>query len=238
MGKFVDLTGQKFGYLTVIKRAEDYVSPKGYHDTQWLCKCDCGNEVIVRRSDLTSKKTLSCGCYGKEVRYNLKKKYNTYNLTGEYGIGYTSKGEEFYFDLEDYDLIKDYCWHINKQGYVVSTVNLFHRIVMGSPEISYRIDHKYGETTRNDNRKYNLRIVTASQNAMNKSLNSNNKSGVTGVIWHKKRNKWRAYIRINDKQIELGVFDKFGDAVKARKEAEEKYFGEFSYDNSQCYKIN
>ena len=37
------------------------------------------------------------------------KKYNTYDLSGEYGIGYTSKGEEFYFDLDDYDKIKDYC---------------------------------------------------------------------------------------------------------------------------------
>ena len=40
---------------------------------------------------------------------------NVYDLSGEYGIGYTLKGEEFYFDLEDYDKIKDYCWHINKK---------------------------------------------------------------------------------------------------------------------------
>ena len=48
----------------------------------------------------------------------MHKKYNTYDLTGEYGIGYTSKDEEFYFDLEDYDKIKDYCWRITMQGYV------------------------------------------------------------------------------------------------------------------------
>lgn len=225
----------RFGKLTVVKRVEDYVSPKGYHDARWLCRCDCGNEVIVRRSDLTNQRTLSCGCYGKEVRYNAKKRYNTYDLSGEYGIGYTSKNEEFYFDLEDYDLIKDYCWHINDQGYVVSTVNLFHRIVMGSPDTLFEIDHKLGEATRNDNRKCNLRISTKSQNMMNVGLKSNNKSGVTGVIWHKKRNKWRAYIRINGKQIELGFYDKFEDAVKARKNGEDKYFGEFSYDNSQGY---
>lgn len=237
MGKFVDLTGHRFGRLTVIERVDDYVSPKGYRASKWLCYCDCGNKVIVRKSDLISKKTLSCGCYGKEARYRSKKKFNQYDLSGEYGIGYTSKGEEFYFDLEDYDLIKDYCWHINEQGYVVSTVNLFHRIVMGSPNTTFDIDHKHGEATRNDNRKYNLRITTKSQNMMNVGLRSNNKSGVTGVIWHKKSSRWRAFIRINGKQIELGLFDKFDDAVKARKEDEEKYFGEFSYDNSQNYNI-
>lgn len=232
MGKFKDLTGQRFGRLTVVKRAEDYVSPKGYHDIQWLCVCDCGNEIITRRGHLTSGRTLSCGCYGDEMRYKSHKKYNDYNLNGEYGIGYTSKGEEFYFDLEDYDLIKDYCWHINEDGYVVSTNNLFHRIVMGSPDLYYDIDHKYGLKTRNDNRKYNLRIATKSQNMMNVKRKSNNKSGVTGVIWHKRRQKWRAFITINKKLIELGFFVKFEDAVKARIKAEEEYFGKFSYANS------
>ena len=47
-----------------------------------------------------------------------------------------------------------------------------------------------------------------------------------------------AYIAIDKKQIHLGLFDKFEDAVKARKEAEDKYFGEWSYDNSKDYKIN
>lgn len=236
MGKFQDLTGMRFGYLTVVKRVEDYVSPKGYKDAKWLCLCDCGNEIIVRRSDLTNNRTLSCGCYGKEARYKSKKKYNTYDLTGEYGIGYTLKGEEFYFDLEDYDLIKDYCWHIRKDGYVVCSSVLIHRVIMGLPDY-YEIDHKFGETTRNDNRKCNLRTVTKSQNMMNVKLKTNNKSGVTGVIWHKRSGKWRAYIRLNGRQIELGLYERFESAVQARKEAEEKYFGEFSYDNSQSYKI-
>ncbi len=237
MGKLKDLTGQRFGRLVVVRRAEDYISPKGYKASKWLCHCDCGNKVVVRKSDLTSRRTLSCGCYGMEARYNSKKKYNIYDLSGEYGIGYTSKDEKFYFDLEDYDLIKDYCWHINEQGYVVSTTNLFHRIVMGSPDAIFEIDHIQGETTRNDNRKYNLRITTKSQNMMNVGLRSNNKSGVTGVIWHKRSGKWRAIIVINGKQIELGLFVNFEDAVKARKEAEEKYFGKYSYDNSQSYNI-
>ena len=95
------------------------------------------------------------------------------------------------------------------------------------------VDHIHGEKSRNDNRKSNLRIATSSQNNMNKRLQSNNTSGVTGVDWQKKHSTWRARITINHHTINLGDFINFDDAVKVRKEAEEKYFGEYSYDNSQ-----
>lgn len=65
-GKFQDLTGQKFGRLTVIERVEDHVKPSGRRATQWLCKCDCGNKIIVRASNLKSGHTNSCGCLNKE----------------------------------------------------------------------------------------------------------------------------------------------------------------------------
>ena len=68
---------------------------------------------------------------------------------------------------------------------------------------------------------------------MNKKIAKNNSSGVTGVGWNKEQQKWTAKIGVNRKRIFLGYYANFDDAVKARKEAEEKYFGEWSYDNSQ-----
>lgn len=67
---------------------------------------------------------------------------------------------------------------------------------------------------------------------MNKEILARNTSGVTGVGWVKSKQQWRARITVEYKEIHLGYFDKFEDAAKARKDAEEKYFGEFSYDNS------
>lgn len=61
-----DLTGKRFGRLTVIEQVEPYISPKGIPNIQWQCKCDCGNEVIVRSGALTTGHTQSCGCYGFE----------------------------------------------------------------------------------------------------------------------------------------------------------------------------
>ena len=231
-----DLTGKKFGKLTVIKQVEDYITPQGIHIAQWLCNCECGNTAIVRGVSLTRKNnsTKSCGCIQKEVVINRMKKYNDYNLSGEYGIGYTFKGEEFYFDLEDYDKIKDYCWFINDKGYVVTHdtngakgTKGMQRFIYPDSEYVDHIKHK-----NNDNRKSQLRPCTNQQNNMNKGLQSNNTSGVTGVVWNKKRNKWSAQIHLNRKHIHLGDFIQFKDAVKARKKGEEKYFGEFSFDNS------
>ena len=88
--------------------------------------------------------------------------------------------------------------------------------------------------TRNDNRKSNLRKTTTSDNIKNVGVRANNTSGVTGVQWKPRDNVWEAWITIMYNKIYLGRFNSFDDAVKARKEAEEKYFGEFSYENSQA----
>lgn len=67
---------------------------------------------------------------------------------------------------------------------------------------------------------------------MNQLISSTNTSSVTGVGWHKAKRKWRAYIKINYKQKELGYYDSFEEAKQARLQAENEYFGKYSYKNS------
>ena len=56
-----DLTGKKFGRLTVIER--DFTqNEKGRHGTFWLCKCDCGNTSVVLACHLKNGHVKSCGC--------------------------------------------------------------------------------------------------------------------------------------------------------------------------------
>lgn len=62
MSKLIDLTGRKIGKLTVIDRAEDYVSPNGVRAVKWNCRCDCGNIVQAKTMYLTRGKITSCGC--------------------------------------------------------------------------------------------------------------------------------------------------------------------------------
>lgn len=61
MPSLIDLTGNKYGRLTVLERA-----PSQHKHTFWKVKCDCGNERIVQSTYMKSGKTQSCGCYQKE----------------------------------------------------------------------------------------------------------------------------------------------------------------------------
>lgn len=95
------------------------------------------------------------------------------------------------------------------------------------------IDHINHDKT--DNRKLNLRIADYSKNGMNKKYD--NRSVYPGVRFHKKQNNWSARIQVNYNPIHLGTFTTMDEAIKARKEAEDKYYGEFSYRKSVSERI-
>lgn len=84
-----------------------------------------------------------------------------------------------------------------------------------------QIDHINGVT--DDNRFINLREVSNQENSRNLSIPKRNTSGVIGVQWSKKSEKWRAGIMVNQKAIHLGLFEDKEDAIRARKIAEKKY---------------
>jgi hypothetical protein len=64
-------------------------------------------------------------------------------------------------------------------------------------------------------------------------LQKNNTSGYPGVSWAKREQKWRARIKVDGKEKHLGYFNNKDEAIRAKKYAEEKYFREFSFENSQ-----
>ena len=66
MSKLIDLTGQKFGRLTVIKMVENIKTKNGKPKSQCLCECECGNIVKIPSNALKSGNTKSCGCLKKE----------------------------------------------------------------------------------------------------------------------------------------------------------------------------
>ena len=85
-----DLTGMRFGRLTVVKRVEDYVSTSASNRVyaQYLCKCDCGNELVVHGQNLTCTNGVkSCGCLKNKCLVNdinLTEVTNARNYLCEY----------------------------------------------------------------------------------------------------------------------------------------------------------
>lgn len=79
IASFEDLTGKVYGRLTVIRRADDYISPSGYRRTKWLCSCECGNMSSHTASDLKRGDATSCGCYELESK---RDRATTHGKTG------------------------------------------------------------------------------------------------------------------------------------------------------------
>lgn len=88
------------------------------------------------------------------------------------------------------------------------------------------VDHIYHNKI--DNRKSKLRLCSPYENVLNRSI-SHSSSGVCGVYWYSKPQKWSAEIVVHGKKIPLGLYDDKDEAIKIRKEAEQKYYGEFAY---------
>lgn len=68
MNTLIDLTGQRFGKLLVVEKAEPHKTKGGKYVTMWKCKCDCGNETVVATQKLRKGHTTSCGCVKHENR--------------------------------------------------------------------------------------------------------------------------------------------------------------------------
>lgn len=233
MRRIEDLTGQRFGKLLVVSPAE----PKQYKKSKAgrsYCLCDCGNYKIMMNMALKGGRAKSCGCGCKENQDRIMNhaRPNVYDLSGEIGKGKATNADVwFYFDKEDYDKIKDYSWALSHRYMICNRYKndkyiYLHKFIIDVTEDM--VDHINGDGL--DCRKSNLRVVTQHQNSMNHKIASNNTSGVSGVSWKKDKKRWKSYITYKGKQIHLGYFkeDEFELAVKARKKAEEKYFGEYA----------
>jgi len=242
--------GDKFGNWVVIDYAEDRFEKRHGKQTKtrrkyWKCRCTCGycdnvvREVIEK--NMINGQSKGCGKKHRIENGHKNKRYNEYDLSGDFGIGYFRNGGEFYFDKEDYDLIKDHCWCLlgKKDKYVMTNFKkkenkrgydrvFLHNLVMDNLDKSKVIDHINGEL--NDNRKEKLRECTHNENMFNTKHYISNTSGCKGVHYSMAEKKWKAYITHKKERCHLGTFKKMEDAVQARKEAEIKYFGEFTRD--------
>lgn len=221
MSRFIDLTGKKFGHLTVIKLDDEK------NRTYWLCECDCihRNIISIRSDVLKSNKNVSCNSCNE----------NTYIHTNNYIIGKTYNNNNqntFIIDVDDFNTIKGYTWLTNESGYILTYIHnkivFLHRYIM---ENHYNIqtkliDHINHNTS--DNRKENLRVCTPSQNQQNRKPTKDSIS-FKGVSKNKRDGKYRATLKIENKKIELGIYDELKYAIISRVQGEYTYFGDFRF---------
>lgn len=144
-----------------------------------------------------------------------------------------SKGKVALVDDEDYERLSSNKWYCSAYGYAVRTerasekriTHWMHREVLECPQ-GMEVDHINGNKL--DNRKVNLRICSRKENCKNVSKSKINSSGYKGVSFHKQRNKFRAYITIENKQKWLGYYETALEAAIAYNSAALEYYKEFA----------
>lgn len=207
MANIKNLTGSKIGKLTLLERKREN------NKTYYYCKCECGNEKWIRADTLN--RDSSCGC---------NRKYKFRDLTGM-KFGMLEAIEVVSSSTNNGHIWKCKCDCGKYKNVAMST------LVSGTTkscgcyqkEKAKQNIQKAHEIFAESNLVENTNISLLTP----KKLIKTNKSGVNGVCFIEKEQRWKAYIGFQKKKYYLGYFNSKEEAISIRKEAEQQIHGKF-----------
>ena len=161
-----DFVGKRFNEFVILAPTHK----RYFEDVLWKCRCDCGKIFFAPTAFILNGKIKSCGhlheAFNKNFGKDIRRKSNRY-VFNKIGIGFTIKGEKFYFDKEDYDKIKNYCWRFNEYGTLIAhdpeawpekkSVISAWRVIFNEKDKSKKIVYK--NKNKWDLRKRNLEVI-------------------------------------------------------------------------------
>jgi hypothetical protein len=214
MAKFEDLTGKRFGRLIVISRTEN-----AGKRISWNCICDCGKEKVVTTGNLKGK-TKSCGCMRAEM-------VTTSNITH----GLSKKSEYSIWKAmisRCYRKTTSNFIHYGGRGITVcdewkNSFEVFYSDMGDKPSEEHTLDRI---DVNGNYEPFNCKWATKKEQARNRRIRS--KTGVTGVSFNKRLNKYQAKIKVEGEEFYLGSFDTLEKATEARSKAEKEYWNKSS----------
>lgn len=198
--------GTRFGMLRVQKELPSNENGKRCY----LCLCDCGNETAVLENNLTKGHTKSCGCLKRQDLVGMRFGKLTVIALSDKRAPRGARTVPLWECRCD-------CGRITYKA----------TDTLKNAEVSMCSDCAplYAARKMRENAGY----VGGTQlsRIQNTKSNSNNASGVRGVYYDPRSGKYRARLRFQNQFLNLGTYARLEDAIKARKEAENRYFGEF-----------
>jgi len=204
--KFIDITGNRVGRLTVIKHSEGIY---------WECLCDCGKTIRVQGSRLRKQATKSCGCL--KIKHNMHKTPTYYSYNNMLQRCYNPKNTNYYkYGAVGITVIDR--WNPSKGGSFENFVE-----DMGERPLNHTLNRVNSALI------YSKETCEWADNytqSYDQKLNKRNKTGVAGVRFRKDRLKYESHFNHNGESMLLYYGDSLEDAIKARREAEIKYNGE------------
>lgn len=200
-----DITGKRSGKLVAIERLE-----KGSSGYYWLCKCDCGNTHKVAIGHFNKGSIRSCGCLKLEsLTTHGMTKTTTYTSYRKMIDRCKSKEySDFYKDVTICD------------RWLESFENFFED--MGERPEGMTLNRIHGAKMYS---KETCEWATLSVQSYDQKRSKVNTSGRTGIQFFPKKGLWLSRIKVNRKTIRLYYGPSYEEAVKAREQAELKYFG-------------
>ena len=205
-----DITGMRSGRLVAVRPTEQ----RRRSSRLWLCKCDCGQEILAEPYKIRNKVIASCGCLRTEKKIK--------DITGQ------RFGRLVALERLNKKRGSSFMWRCQCDcGKVVETSA--NSLLSGNTrscgclriEAIKRTNAKYGSVAKR------MRLVdgTCVDRIERSRLQKNNTSGHTGV--QSRGDKWIAVLTFKKEVHYLGIFDTQQEAIQARKDAEKRYFGEF-----------
>jgi len=204
MNNLIDLTGMRFGRLTVIEKAPTEADRR----TRFLCLCDCGSVYTATSQALRRGTVKSCGCGRRKELSGMR-----------FGSLTAIERSDQFIIRKNYG--KRYLW----------------KCVCDCGCVVYRLPEKLRDSVDSaceaclEKRKVSAMTEGAGfvegtqlSKISNTRPTASNTSGVRGVFWNNRTQKWRAMLVFQKKSYYLGEFREFADAVKARRAAEDKYY--------------
>lgn len=204
MSRLKDLTGQRFGMLTVLHRAE-----KPYPVVYWTCQCDCGKIIDVTANNLSSGHTVSCGC--RRVNKYIGQRFGALTVL--------EKTEEVVI----HGRTKSPLWKCRCDCGNITFVRLDSLTSGATRSCGCHMEDKI------EKMRTAAGYVDGTQISRIRKIpqTSNNSSGIVGVYWDKRSGKWRARLGFKGTVYHLGSYSDLLNAVAVRKQAEQIIFGEF-----------
>ena len=203
MNTLIDLTGQRFGKLTVREK----LPPLSDGRTRWLCDCDCGNSCVVNSYALRKKNQQSCGC----AKIN--------DIIGQrFGHLIVLKRSDQYVMLSDR---KKYLWEC-RCDCGATVYRLSEKLKQGIQCACKTCMGKAAAIAMTENAGF-VEGTQLSKLSTTKA-NANSSSGVRGVFFNRRSGKWRATLKFQGLDHYLGEYIKIEDAIKARQRAEELFY--------------
>jgi hypothetical protein len=222
MGKFIDLSGQKFNHILVIERVPRERGSTGA--TKWKCVCDCGKNLVITGYELKIGHTKSCGCMKVErIRLLNKKNY-------EEGFQKTSEYQSWKAMIHRCNN-PNYRYYHEYGGRGISVCDRWRDFGLFLEDMGSKPSPKHSIDRIDVNGNYepgNCRWATSEEQTRNSRVRKDGSSGVRGVYLDKTTGKWIANISVGGKKRKFGKYENKEDAIKARRELEIKYWGKSS----------